>query len=160
MISVDQEHDVPASTRARAAIDAQYVDRFRVDLSSATPGSARTWAEAVTGVAGIGGQVIWRGILQLNLGPAGGQVRIAGWNVGDAHPDWIRLEGSSWAITAHLVLELADDSLTVTTLIRYDRPVGRLIWERLAPIHRALMPKLLRGTVSSRRDPAPHPRQR
>jgi hypothetical protein len=98
-------------------------------------------------VAGRGGQFIWRGVLGLRLKSQPSTERVGGWKVADRGEDWIRLEASSWFLTAHLVTRLDDAHLFVGTLIQYDRPIAVLIWVPASAVHRRLMPGLLHQTV-------------
>ena len=146
MATVTQHHEIPLRTQARAALDFDYVDRFTVTTEGCSPATPEQWARTVVeDTAGLGGQLIWRGALQLRL--SSGPDRVGGWAIGDGGPDWLRLEAASWALTAHLVIEVGDDELSVATLLRYDNPAGRLLWTPLSAVHRHLMPGLLRGGV-------------
>lgn len=147
MLAVTQHHTIPDSILERTTIDPpDYCDLFTVATRGAADGSPEAWARAAIEAAGLGGQFIWRVVLRLRLRAA--DDRVGGWAVGGRGDDWIRLEASSRTMTAHLVGLVGDDQLSIATLIRYHHATARLFWPRLAPVHRALMPGLLRATVS------------
>ena len=100
---------------------------------------------ALEDVAGRGGQFIWRGVLGLRLKSRPSTERVAGWKIADRGEDWIRLEASSWFLTAHLVTRLDDEHLSAGTFIRYDHPIAPLIWVPMSAVHRRLMPGLLQS---------------
>ena len=119
--------------------------------NGATDASAEQWCRtAIENVAGRGGQFIWRGVLGLRLKSRPSTERVGGWKIADRGEDWIRLEASSWFLTAHLVTRLGDGHLSAGTFIRYDHPIARLIWVPASAVHRRKMPGLLRQTVRLR----------
>ena len=147
MLSVIQQRDFPEAMRALSGMVPDYLDLFTVttDGAAATP---EEWSRtAIEDVAGRGGQFIWRGVLGLRLEPWPATERLGGWKIGGRGADWIRLEASSWFLTAHLVIRLDGTHLSVGTFIRYDRPLAALIWTPASAVHRRLMPGLLHGTV-------------
>jgi hypothetical protein len=95
----------------------------------------------------MGGQFVWRGVLGLRLTSRPSTERVGGWKIADRGESWVRLEASSWFLTAHLVIHLDHDHLSVGTFIRYDRPIAPLIWVPASAVHRRLMPGLLHQTV-------------
>jgi hypothetical protein len=152
MPSVIRQDNIPEVIRLRGGMDRpDYIDLFTITTTGAAAGSPEQWSRsAIEGVAGLGGQIIWRGVLGLRLKPQPSKERVGGWEIGGDGEDWIRLEASSWFLTAHLVLRLHHGHLSVATLIRYDRPMARLIWVPLSAIHRRLMPGLLHKSVRLR----------
>jgi hypothetical protein len=128
-----------------------YIDLFTATTTGAADASPEQWSRsAIEDVAGLGGQIIWRGVLGLRLKSRPAQERVGGWEIGGGGADWIRLEASSWFLTAHLVIRLHGGCLSAGTLIRYDHPIARLIWVPLSAIHRRLMPGLLYKSVRLR----------
>ncbi len=63
--------------------------------------------------------------------------------------DWIRLEAASPAMRGNLVVRAAAESLSLTTLVRYDRPRATPVWRPLSAVHRRLAPGLLRDAVDT-----------
>jgi hypothetical protein len=152
MPSVIQQRDIPEAIRSLSGIDnPDYVDVFTATTDGAAAGSPEQWFRtALEDVAGPRGQFIWRRVLGLRLKPGRSMDRVAGWRVAHRGEDWIRLEASSWFLTAHLVTRLHDRHVSAGTFIRYDHPIARLIWLPFSAIHRRLMPGLLVKTVRRR----------
>ena len=152
MPSAIRQYDIPEMIRFLGGMDRpDYIDLFTATTTGAAHGSPAQWARsAIEEVAGLGGQIIWRGVLGLRLKPRPSKERVGGWKIGDGGEDWIRLEASSWFMSAHLVIRLHDGHLSVGTLIRYDHPIARFIWVPLSAIHRRLMPGLLHKAVRLR----------
>ncbi len=143
--------NVPESARALSSVaDADYVDHFSLvtDAETDTDATPEQWARAMFGdVPGIGQQLIWRGLLQLRLSRGRSPATVAGWRIGGRGPDWLRLEAASWFLTANLIVRTADGRVSLTTVLRYERRMGRLVWPRLSAVHRRLIPGVLRGAA-------------
>jgi hypothetical protein len=146
MTDVTQQHELLPTTRNRAGFEVDYYDRFVATGAGLRGTTPKEVAEAVERAAGLGGVAIWKGVLQLRPWPADAP-RHRSWAVVDSGDGWLTLGARSWALTARVVLELDGDRLSATTLLRYDNPVGRLIWTPLSAVHRHLMPGLLKNTV-------------
>ena len=149
MPSVIQQRNIPEVIRALSGMDRpDYIDLFTVTTNGAADATPEQWSRtAIEDVAGRGGQFIWRGVLGLRLKSRPSTERVGGWKIADRGEDWIRLEASSWFLTAHLVIRLDDEHLSVGTFIRYDRSIAALIWVPASAVHRRLMPGLLHQTV-------------
>jgi hypothetical protein len=152
MPSVIQQRNIPEAIRALSGMDRpDYIDLFTVTTNGAADATAEQWLRtALEDVAGRGGQFIWRGVLGLRLKSRPSTERVGGWKIADRGEDWIRLEASSWFLTAHLVTRLDDGHLFAGTFIRYDHPIAPLIWVPVSAVHRRLMPGLLVQTVRLR----------
>ena len=152
MLSVIQEHNIPEAIRSLNGMDRpDYIDVFTVTTNGAADATPEQWVRtALEDVAGRGGQFIWRGVLGLRLKSRPSTARVAGWKIADRGEEWIRLEASSWFMTAHLVTRLDDGQLFAGTFIRYDHPIAPLIWVPASAVHRRLMPGLLAQTVRLR----------
>jgi hypothetical protein len=152
MLSVIQQRTIPDAIRALSGMDRpDYIDVFTVTTNGAADATPEQWVRtALEGVAGRGGQCIWRGVLGLRLMSRPSTERVAGWRIADRGEDWIRLEASSWFLTAHLVTRLGDGQLVAGTFIRYDHLIAPLIWVPASAVHRRMMPGLLVKTVRLR----------
>src|SRR5215467_4128623 len=152
MPSVIQQGNLPEVLRALSGMDSpDYIHLFTVTTNVATAASPeRSSRSVLEDLAGLGGQFIWRGILGLRLKSRPSTELVGGWKIADRGEDWIRLEASSWFLTAHLVTRLDDRHLSVGRFIRYDRPIAALIWMPASAVHRRLMPGLLDQTVRLR----------
>jgi hypothetical protein len=152
MPSVIQRRVIPEGIRSLSGMDSpDYIDLFTATGNGAADASPEQWSRtAIEDVAGLGGQFIWRGVLGLRLKSRPSMERVGGWRIADRGKDWIRLEASSWFLTAHLVIRLEDGCLSAGTFIRYEHPIAPLIWVPLSALHRRLMPGLLDQTVRRR----------
>ena len=152
MLSVIQQRNIPEAIRSLSGMDRpDYIDVFTVTTNGAADATPEQWFRtALEDVAGRGGQFIWRGVLGLRLKSRPSTERIGGWRIADRGEGWIRLEASSWFLTAHLVTRLDDGQLFAGTFIRYDHPIAPRIWLPVSAVHRRLMPGLLVKTVRLR----------
>jgi hypothetical protein len=152
MPSVSQQRNIPEVIRSLSSMESpDYIDLFTVMTEGAPGATPEQWCRtAIEDVAGLGGQFIWRGVLGLRLKSRPSTERVGGWRIADRGEEWVRLEASSWFLTAHLVTHLDHDHLSVGTFIRYDRPIAALIWVPASAVHRRKMPGLLRQTVRLR----------
>ncbi len=150
MPTVLQRHDVPRSIRSLTPMAPDYMDLFSVATSGAQTWSAEQWARAaVDRAAGMAGQFVWRIVLGLRLGRRRSPEHVAGWKIADRGERWIRVEATSWFLTAHLVVLVGDDEVSFATFLRYDRPPARVLWPRLSSVHRYAMPGLLHRAVKA-----------
>lgn len=142
-----QQEDITASTRARSGITGyDYIDQFTLVTDGAAIGTPQAWAHAALDtVAGIKGQLVWRGLLGLRLARRTARGQVAGWSVVDAGDTWITLAARSWMISGSLVLEVGAENISLITFVRYDRAIGKRIWAFAAPRHRRFAPRLLPG---------------
>jgi hypothetical protein len=146
-----QQYEFPAEFRRLGGMEADYIDLFTISTRDVVDASPERWARTVIeDVAGLGGQFIWRGVLGLRLEQGPPNERVGGWKIAGSGGDWIRLEASSWCMTAHLVLRLHESRVWAGTFVRYDNPVGRIIWTPASAVHRRLMPGLLEKTLRVR----------
>ncbi|MEU8802937.1 DUF2867 domain-containing protein [Spirillospora sp. NPDC048819] len=139
----------------RGPLRAGYADIFTLaaDVTATPEHCARTMLEDV---AGDGGQRIWRRVLGLRLAPRPWTDTVAGWSVAERDDHSIRLQARSWASTFNLVVQVEDGSITLATLGRHDRLLGRMVWSPASRIHRRLVPGLLRDTARKLRARADH----
>ena len=142
-----QHETVPDELLVHCTLDRHdYVDVFTVRSGGTTIAWPEYWARAaIDSAAGLGGQLIWRAVLGLRLQAC--PENIGGWRVAANGDDWIALEAASRLMTAQIVVRIEREQVTVGTFMRYDRPLGSLVWPPLAAVHRRLMPGLLRKTA-------------
>ncbi len=130
---------------------ADYASSFAVCVPDAGGRSAQEWARAVF----EGAPVVlrwflilgWKVVLRLRLGPPKSPDHVLGWQIAStpqtAEPQTTTLRAASSLVTAHKVLVVDDARVTVTTVVRYERPWARLVWSAIAPVHHRLEPLLL-----------------
>lgn len=140
--------EIGDTTRSRVTMPAyDYADSFGLVAADAEAiGTPADWARAaLRDVAGIKGQLVWRGLLGLR--PAGGAAsgRIAGWTVADRGDGWITLAARSWLINGNLVVEVDSGGVSLSTFVRFERRIGAAVWRWATPGHRRFAPTLLTG---------------
>ncbi|MFI7423172.1 DUF2867 domain-containing protein [Nonomuraea sp. NPDC049684] len=141
---------IPPSVRALSSLPVvDYADHFALTTNDRDGGTAEEWARAMFGdVPSAAERLIWRGLLGLRLARGRSPATVAGWRITARGDGWIRLETASWFLTANLVVRVADGRVSLTTLLRYDRGLGRVVWPPLSAIHRRLAPGLLRDAAA------------
>ncbi len=131
---------------------ADYASAFAVSVPDAGARSAEQWARSVF----EGAPVVlrwflilgWKVVLRLRLGPRNSPDHVLGWRIAANTPQTATrqtttLQAASSLVTAHKVLVVDDGRVTVTTMVRYERPLARLVWSAIAPVHHRLEPLLL-----------------
>lgn len=135
--------NVPGNVRSLSSLSRiDYVDRFSLHTDIvATP---ERWARAMFGdVPTAAERLIWRRLLGLRLHEERSPDTVAGWQIADRGEDWIRLEAASWFLTGNLVVRAGGGWVSLATFLRFDRPLGRVVWPPLSAVHRRLSPGLL-----------------
>ena len=146
--TVLQRHEIPSEISSLTPLRADYADLFTVVATGASELAPEQWARvALEGASPAGRFVVWQILCGLRLDPQPSPGRVAGWELAERGEDWIRLEAASWFMTAHAVVQVAYDSVSIGLFVRYERSVGAPIWTALSVAHRRLMPGLLRNAV-------------
>ncbi|MEV6490358.1 hypothetical protein AB0M20_17285 [Actinoplanes sp. NPDC051633] len=123
-----------------------YHDRF--ELATDAVATPERWARAMFGdVPSPGERFIWQSILHLRLSRHASPDTVAGWRVAGRDDDEIRLVAASWFLNAALVVRVVDGRVSLDTFVHYDRLVARGVWPACAPVHRALVPGVLRNAA-------------
>lgn len=140
-----QQYNITDSTRARSASTGyDYIDQFTLVTAAAAAGTPQAWARAALDtVAGIKGRLIWRGLLGFRLARRSSPEHVAGWEIVELGETWITLAARSWMLTGSLVIEVEENSVSLATFVRYERPVGERIWTFASRGHRRFAPELL-----------------
>jgi hypothetical protein len=127
-----------------------YADVFTAVTSRARDRSAEAWARAVLEETPIGrsAPALWR-LLGLRLGPPS-STHVQGWRIADRGDDWIRIEATSWFMTAHAVIHVEDGQVSVALFLRYDQPIAGVIWPPVSVMHRRGVPVMLRQALRPR----------
>ena len=157
--------DIPDAIRRLATLSRpDYVDLFTITTSGATTSGATTsgvtdrsaeeWARvALEGTpAGRSAPLLWR-LLGLRLGPTPSPHHVQGWKIADRGDDWIRIETSSWFMTAQAVVHVDDGRVSLALFLRYDRAIAALIWPPVSVVHRRGVPVILRQAVKAHARP-------
>jgi len=143
-------NDVPEAVRALTTLaEPDYVDLFTVTTPMATDKSAEEWARAVLEQASVSrrnARALWR-LMGLRLGPPHSPDHVQGWKIAARGDNWIRVETASWYLTAQAVCLVEEWHVSLSLSLRYDRPVGALIWNLVAGPHQRGVPVMLRQAV-------------
>ena len=132
-----------------------YVDLFTASTRELTDTSPEQWARAAfEGASPAGRFFAWQVVLRLRLHTRPSPDYVAGWKIADRGEHWIRLEASSWFLTAHCVFQIAERQLSFATFIRYDRSIAAVVWPTVSGIHRRAAPGLLHHAVKVARETA------
>jgi hypothetical protein len=147
--AVLQRRDLPETIRSLTTLTRiDYFDLFTVSAPAASDRPAEEWSRAaLEGASPTGRFIAWQVLCGLRLDTRPAPDHVAGWKLADRGENWIRIEAASWFMTAHVVVAVEDDEVSVALLIRYDRQAGGFIWRPLSVMHRRLMPGLLRHAV-------------
>jgi hypothetical protein len=141
-----REIETPSALAALAALTpADY--RESLTLTATRTRTAEQWARLVLERAPLSARAqmitVWT-LLGIRLAPPWSTSQVLGWRILHATPDAILLEArAATGLTARLVFHVSGTTLTQAMLVRFDRPLGRRIWTRLAPGHRRFLKSLL-----------------
>jgi hypothetical protein len=129
-----------------------YVDLFTLTTSGAADKSAEEWARAVLEdtPTGRSAPLLWRR-LGLRLGPTPSTDHVQGWKIADRGDDWIRIETTSWFATAHAVLKVGHEQVSLALFLRYDLPIAAVIWPPVSVLHRRGVPVMLHQALAHAR---------
>ena len=126
---------------------ADYTSSFAVDVPHAHANTPEHWARTTLEGAprALRWFVLlgWRVVLRLRLAPRGAAGSIMGWRISATTPDTITLEVGSSLVTAHKLLTVEESRVVMTTYVRYERTLGRVLWAVIVPIHHRIEPLLL-----------------
>lgn len=143
--------DVPEGIgRVNTLANPDYVDVFTIASREAKDHSPEEWARAAleNTPTGRSAPLLWQSI-GLRLGPRPSSQHVQGWTITGRDQDWIRLETSSWFMTANAIVKIDDDQVSAALFVRYDRPIAAVIWPPVSVMHRRAMPTLLRQALKA-----------
>jgi hypothetical protein len=89
----------------------------------------------------------WRFVLGLRLVSDGSSPQIAGWTLGSRTDDAITMTTTSRWLTAEKITRIEGDLLVVSTSVRFEKTLGRLLWAAVVPVHHLTEPLLLTSAV-------------
>lgn len=147
--AVVQQHEIPAKIRAASGMsDPDYVDLFTVAATNPEDLSPEQCARrGLESASRVGRFVAWQVLCALRLQTQPSTEHVAGWKIAERGDDWIRLEASSWYMTAHVIVQVANDRLSIGLFVGYNHHLGRVLWPPISVVHRRAMPGLLRHSA-------------
>ena len=148
MPTLVQQRTIPNAIRALDTLPSDYSDVFTATASEAAKTSPEQWARAaLEGASPVGRFIAWRVVLGLRLESQSSPDYVAGWKIADRGESWIRMEASSWFMTANIVFQVDDEQVSFATFIRYDGRMAEVVWTPVSAVHRRLAPEVLRHAV-------------
>jgi Protein of unknown function (DUF2867) len=141
--------DIPEDIRALGVlVDPDYTYACQLTASDVDRQSAEQWARDVfEGAPRLLGWFVlvgWIAILRLRLGPRRSSEYVLGWTVVSSTPGQVVLGAESFALSNRLVVQVTADRVVHATFVRYQRPIGAILWALARPIHQVVVPYLLR----------------
>ena len=132
--------------------DPDYTDACEITISNSDTRSPDQWARAIFEDAprALRWFVVsgWIAGLGLRLGPRPSPAHVLGWKILTATPSVIVLGVHSIVLSNHLVLRVQDSSIVLATFVRYERRPAPIVWGVAQPIHRRVVPYLLRRAAT------------
>jgi hypothetical protein len=147
-VAVVQRRSIVATERC------DYADAFEIPLAATDGRSAeelvRAGLESVPRWLGAAVSIVHRHVLRFDLAPLSAPNHLLGWRIGDCEPDSIRLSATGPLLDGVLVAKrIPPSTAALETFVSYRRPVARVVWPAVAPIHRAVVPVLLRRAATA-----------
>lgn len=148
-----REIEVPADAVALSTLaGVNYTDAFCVELPAGPARSGEEWArETFEGAPTRTGAWLrcgWR-LLGLRLAPSGGAGTILGWRLRHGDADFALIALDSWiGLSGELLFRPDPGGLLFATLAERKNPAARAIWAPIAPLHRRIIPALLRRAAA------------
>ena len=130
-----------------------YADAFEVALATTDGRSAeelvRAGLELVPRWLGAAVLIVHRHVLRFDLAPSAPN-HLLGWEIGDREHNSIRLSASGPLLDGVLLAKRVPPSTAaLETYVSYRHPAARVVWPFVAPIHRAVVPVLLRRAAEA-----------
>jgi hypothetical protein len=145
---VERHRVVPDHMRARDTFErAHYADFFTMPRPAQLQATPTDWARAVCTLTATA-MFVWRGVVGLRLRP-GAPNHVGGWRIDAETEDWTRIEARSWLLSAHVVFGVEPDKLSLSTFIRYDNPLARVVWPPVAVLHQRAVPIMMRQAAET-----------
>lgn len=135
-------------------IPASYADRFVMQTS--VRATAREWAMAAfeLGIPRTDRDLVFQRALGLRTGPDGLPASVAGWTVEEEDEGRIRLAAAGRSVAGNLVVECADASVSLTTVLGFSSRWRRWVWAVLSRKHRQVAAPTLRHAAELLRQSA------
>jgi hypothetical protein len=135
-----------------AGYDYNYSDSFTAETATRDDLSAEQLARAVFEDAPR--PVRWflligfRYGLGLKFGPRSSPEHVFGWAIVDREANWITIESRSWYLTSRLLFQTEPALVKLSSYVRYDRPIAKVLWPPVSVLHRQILPRLLRHAAA------------
>jgi hypothetical protein len=90
--------------------------------------------------------------LNLRLASRTSPEHVLGWAIIDRQANSITIESRSWYLTSRLLFQTEEARVKLSTYVRYDRPIAKVLWPPVSILHRQILPRLLRHAASHARN--------
>jgi Protein of unknown function (DUF2867) len=88
--------------------------------------------------------IVHRHVLRFRLRPVSSPNHVVGWRIVSSEPEVVHLETTGPLIAGTLVARRVDATTArLTTFVHYQRPLARVVWAVVGPLHRRVAPYLL-----------------
>ncbi|MEV0645105.1 hypothetical protein AB0I28_07565 [Phytomonospora sp. NPDC050363] len=145
---------VPAPGTHPAVAKYDYASAYELPAPP-TPPIPEWWARAVFEHApAFAARFIvfgWRGVLGLKLGSPRAPELVAGWPIIAADGGELVMGASSWLLDTQNIVTVTPAKITWITVVRYRRPLGRVVWALAALVHHRAITGLLSRAARSLR---------
>ena len=143
---------IPAPGTHPAVAKYDYASAYELVVPFQPP-PARWWAKAVFETVPPAFDWFvkfgWRFALGLKLGPRESPELVAGWPVIADNGVELVMGASSWLLDTQNIVTLSHGRVTWVTVVRYRKPLARVVWALAAPIHHLSITKLLTRAARS-----------
>jgi hypothetical protein len=135
-----------------AGYNHDYSDFFSAEISAGDDCSPEQLARAVFEGAPRSVRLFlvagFRYGLGLRFGPRSSPEHVLGWAIIDREPDSITIESRSWMLTSRLVFRTDESQVSVSTFVRYDKSIAKVLWPPVSLLHCQIVPRLLRRAAA------------
>jgi Protein of unknown function (DUF2867) len=145
---VQQIATPPVARRLSTLAHIDYEDAYRIRTGAADQRTGEEWARVIFEDAPFtarGSLLVGWSSLGLRLNPARSDGHVLGWKILASAPDFVLLGADSpLGLRAQLLCERERHAVLFCTLVEKRNAVGRTIWARVEPVHRRVVPRVLR----------------
>jgi hypothetical protein len=104
----------------------------------------RTGLEQGPAVLGRVFLFVHRHVLRFRLGPPLSPKHVVGWQIVTNEPDVLHLRAEGSLLNGVMVARRTDENVArLTTFVTYQRPLARIVWAIVGPVHRKAAPYLM-----------------
>jgi len=143
---------VPAAVAEIAGLDrVDYDEAFTFETEAVQP--PEEWARLILEGAPLSKRLLMIGAwtaLGIRLAFPGSTGHVLGWRIRHSDADAVVLGvHAAVGLTARVVIQVEQQRVTHSMLVRYDRALGRRVWSRMAPGHHRFVRALLNRAGSA-----------
>ena len=141
--------EVPPEARELGTLEhLDYEDAYLVNVGNADARTAQQWARAIFDDAPNSARLrLWSAwiMLGLRLASPRSSRHVLGWEIRKNTPDFVLLGARSRiGMPAELLIKRQADAVLFDTFVQQRNPLARRVWAGIDPVHRAVVPSILR----------------